>query len=249
MEYAKKELEFPYVFLTTNGSLADPVLIDLVMRFGLDSLKFSYNHSDDEQFRAITHCSPKNFELAKANIRTAWELRQQQGYKTKLYASSIRYDGEQQAQMEQAVGRIEGYVDEHYWLPLLSFGDQAHIEGKDAVVGNPGRLDTMRAPLPCWAVFREGHVTHEGLMSACCFDSSNRWIMGDLKERGFMDIWNGKEYQKLRAAHLQDDVHGTACETCIHGAEDTDNGKDETAQGDKQGTDGAEGEDNGSPEE
>jgi radical SAM protein with 4Fe4S-binding SPASM domain len=205
------------VFLTTNGSVAWPEKVEAVMAAGLDSLKFSYNHSGDKQFRAITGCSPEKFEAVKQNIKEAHAIRERAGYNTRLYASSIMYDGEQKDQMSQSIERIKPYVDEHYYLPLLSFGDQARIEGKDAVVGNPGRLDAMRPPTPCWAVFREGHVTHDGLMSACCFDSSNRWIMGDLKEHDFMSVWNSEEYQNLRKAHLTHDVHGTACETCIHG--------------------------------
>ena len=41
--FAKKDCGFPYVFLTTNGSLATPERLDSCMRAGLDSLKFSYN--------------------------------------------------------------------------------------------------------------------------------------------------------------------------------------------------------------
>jgi hypothetical protein len=125
--------------------------------------------------------------------------------------------------MKQFVDEITPYVDEHYWLPLLSFGDQAtKTEGEmglSPVVGNPGRLDTMRAPVPCWAVFREGHITHDGKLSACCFDSSNSWIMADLNKVSFMDGWNSKDFQNLRKAHLSKDVHGTACEGCIYGKE------------------------------
>jgi radical SAM protein with 4Fe4S-binding SPASM domain len=74
----------------------------------------------------------------------------------------------------------------------------------------------MRPPLPCWAVFREGHITHEGYLSACCFDSSSNWIMADLNKMSFLDGWNSPEFQKLRESHLNKDVHGTACEPCIY---------------------------------
>ena len=41
------------------------------------------------------------------------------------------------------------------------------MEGGETVGGNPGRLDAMRPPMPCWAVFKEGHITHDGKLSAC----------------------------------------------------------------------------------
>ena len=51
----------------------------------------------------VTELRPVVFRLlAAGNIRAAWEVRRRGGYRTGLYASSIRYDGEQQQQMEMA---------------------------------------------------------------------------------------------------------------------------------------------------
>jgi mRNA-degrading endonuclease toxin of MazEF toxin-antitoxin module len=46
--------------------------------------------------------------------------------------------------------------------------------------GNQGRVGALRKPLPCWSLFTEGHVTHDGRLSACCFDHDGRFEMGDL---------------------------------------------------------------------
>ena len=83
--------------------------------------------------------------------------------------------------------------------------------------GNPGRLGAMREPLPCWSCFTEGHVTKDGLFSACCFgfDGDGELLMGDLTKQSFMEVWNSSKFQQLRAAHLRKDVRGTACESCI----------------------------------
>ena len=220
VRYAKS-LGFPYVFLTTNGSLASEDRVNSVMEAGLDSLKFSLNNADKWQFRQVTGMAPSVFDTVTGNVKRAHKIREKNGFKTRLYASSIKYDGAQQATMQAYVDEIKPYVDEHYWLPLLSFGDQAtrkEVElGLSPVVGNPGRLETMRAPLPCWAVFKEGHITSEGLLSACCFDSSLSWIMADLNQVSFMDGWNSEKFRALRRAHLNKDVHGTACEGCIYG--------------------------------
>lgn len=220
VKYAK-DIGFPYVFLTTNGSLASPEKVESLMKAGLDSLKFSFNNSDSEQFRKITRVAPRWFGKTIENIKTARKIRDAGGYKTKIYASSIKYDGEQQKRMEAAVSELLPYLDEHYWLPLYSFGAQATDKEKELGMkpnaGNPGRLEAMRSPLPCWAVFKEGHITSEGKMSACCFDSDNKWGMADLNTVSFIDGWNSEKYQSLRKAHLSGDVRGTACEACIHG--------------------------------
>jgi hypothetical protein len=74
----------------------------------------------------------------------------------------------------------------------------------------------MRDPLPCWSVFTEGHITKDGLLSACCFGNgaSDTLAMADLKEVDFMTGWNSQAYQDLRAAHLAKDVSKTACAEC-----------------------------------
>lgn len=219
VKYAK-EIGFPYVFLTTNGSLMNEEKTKALMEAGLDSLKFSFNNADKWQFRQVTGMAPSVFELVIKNIKKAREIRDKYGYKTRIYASSIKYTGKQQEQMQEAVNEIKDSLDEHYWLPLLSFGDQA-IDGEkalgmeDAVRGNPGRLDNMRSPMPCWAVFKEGHITSDGLLSACCFDNSNKWIMADLNKVNFMDGWNSEPFQKLRKAHLDKKCEDTPCAGCL----------------------------------
>lgn len=215
-----KALGFPYVFLTSNASLADPVLVETLMTSGLDSLKWSCNAADAEQFAGIAGVSPKLFERAKANIRAAWEVRKRLGAATKLYASSIRFDGEQHTKMKAFLAEhVLPFVDEHYWLPLYSMGamttDREAELGFKPTAGNQGRLEALRDPLPCWSAFTEGHVTADGKLSACCFDADARWTMGDLTQQSFMQAWHSEKFAALRAAHLKRDVSGTVCDACV----------------------------------
>ena len=218
--YLKGELGMPYVFLTSNASMAFPEAVEECMKAGLDSLKWSVNAADEKQFQKIMGVAPRLFRRALDNIRAAWETRRAGGYKTGLYASSIRYDGEQQQKMEQLLAkRVLPYVDQHYWLPLYSMGAFATRReeelGYRPTAGNQGRIGALREPLPCWSAFTEGHVTAEGKLSACCFDATAHWTMGDLNRQSFMEAWNSEAFVKLRAAHLKKDVSGTVCEKCV----------------------------------
>ena len=218
--YLKQELEYPYVFLTSNASLATPDKVRDCMKAGLDSLKWSVNASDDEQFNRVMQVKPKLYSKALENIAAAWEVREQGGFKTGLYASSIRYDGEQHEKMESLLdSRVRPYVDQHYWLPLYSMGSMAEQRERELgyrpTAGNQGRLGALRDPLPCWSVFMEGHLTAKGDLSACCFDADDRWSMGNLHELPFMEAWNSTRFKELRAAHLEKNVAGTVCESCV----------------------------------
>jgi MoaA/NifB/PqqE/SkfB family radical SAM enzyme len=218
--YLKRDIAMPYVFLTSNASMAFPEAVEACMQAGLDSLKWSVNACDEAQFEEVMGVSGKLFHRALDNIAAASDVRKRGGYATGLYASSIRYDGEQQQRMEQLLeARVRPYVDQHYWLPLYSMGAFATQREEDLgyrpTAGNQGRLGALREPLPCWSAFTEGHVTAEGKLSACCFDATANWTMGDLNNAAFMNAWNSAAFVALREAHLKKDVRGTVCESCI----------------------------------
>ncbi|MBF0325005.1 MAG: radical SAM protein [Alphaproteobacteria bacterium] len=215
---AKHELGYPYVFLTTNGRLATPEKLKSLFEAGLNSLKFSFNWADAGQAKEITRVDC--FDTVVANIQASRAVRDEvaarTGHSCGLYASSIQYDGEQRERMAAAVDKIAPFVDQHYWLPLYGqAGLTTGERGTMPVAGNVGRAEAMRDPLPCWALFTEGHVTWDGHLSACCFDHDGRFNMGDLTKTPFLDAWNSQPFQDLRAANLAKDVTGTVCDDCI----------------------------------
>ena len=215
-----KSIGFPYVFLTTNGSLVTKEAAKSVMEAGLDSLKFSMIASDEDQFEYIVGVKKSLYYKALENVKGAWEVREEGHYGCQLYASSIRYDNDQMAKMDAVLDKhIRPYIDQWYDLPLYGmalFAEQRKKElGYEITAGNQGRMGNLREPLPCWTVIREGHVTADGGLSACCFASNSRWQMADLKKVSFMEGWNSPEFVKLREAHLKKDISGTICEGCI----------------------------------
>lgn len=214
-----KAVGFPYVFLTTNGSACTAKTLQQCMAAGLDSLKFSINFADTEQMQEVTGMNGRLYLKAIENLKLAREIRDAGGFKCGLYASSIAFDGEQGVKMRALVDEIVPYVDEHYWLPLYGMSGAAKEHGWKPRPGNPGRLDAMREPLPCWAVFTEAHITVDGGLAACCFGTGldGDLQMADLKQVSFAEGWNSADYQTLRAAHLARDVRGTACESCAAG--------------------------------
>ena len=220
IQWVKQELKFPYVFLTTNGSLATHKWVEACFRAGLDSLKFSVNAADDAQFKEVMGVKTKLYDDAFNNIKVAKSIRDAKGYKCGIYASSIKYDGAQQEKMEALLKEhVLPYVDQHYWLPLYSMGSMATDReaelGYRPTAGNQGRLGMLRKPLPCWSAFTEGHVRADGGLSLCCFDADGRFVVGDLTKQSFMEAWNSPEFQKIREAHLKEDLTGTVCQDCV----------------------------------
>ncbi len=219
IRWLKEDLKTPYVFLTTNGSIANPAIVEQVMQAGLNSLKFSVTSADETDFEKIVRANKKLFYKALDNIKATREIRDAGGYPCRIYASSIKYDGLQQDKMEQLLReRVTPYVDQHYWLPLYTFGAMTNevTEGMDykPTPGNMGRLGALREPLPCWCVFTEGHVCADGMLSACGFDATSQYTVADLNKVSFMEGWHSASFRDLRKAHIKKEVKGTVCEDC-----------------------------------
>jgi len=223
IDFAKNKLNYPYVFLTTNGSIAYADKVRECMNAGLDSLKFSLNYADEKQFSDITQVNSKLWWRVLDNIRGAKDARdlvlETSGHKCGLYISYIAYDNDQKQKMDTILQEMKPYVDEVYALPLYNqasfVSTVQEALGYTPVAGNLGRLDNLRDSLPCWACFTEGHVTWDGKLSACCFDHDGRFHMGDLNTNSFMECWNSDKFIELRTAHLNKCVDGTVCEQCV----------------------------------
>lgn len=230
-KWVKQEMKFPYVFLTSNASKADSQTVMKLMEAGLDSLKWSVNHYDPEQFKEITGSAGEVFERALKNIELAYKFREINHHDTALYASSILYEGDQKEKMQKLLDeRVIPYVDQHYWLPLYQMSMYREKMEKDLgfvpTAGNCGRIDenTMlptRLPVPCWCAITEGHVRYNGGLSACGFGADDKFDMGVLDGTNFMHQWNSQKFIALREAQFktltegQDALKGTPCEVCV----------------------------------
>jgi organic radical activating enzyme len=227
-----------FVFLTTNGTAPTPKTLQAVMEAGLDSLKFSCNYFDADQFVRIARVNPKLFGRIAQNMQAAKKIRDENGYKCELSASSIMYADYQKDAMEEYMKNVSQWVDVTYWNPFYSMSmyadDMESNTGFRPHAGNPGRLKyqdgkwvTTREPLPCWSAW-EGHLgmgdwddelkDYRYHLSACCFDGSGRFNMGDLNGpngMSFKAAWNSAEFVKLRKAHLDKQIEGTVCQACV----------------------------------
>ena len=205
----------PYIFLTSNAALATPSRVAACFSSGLHSLKWSVNFADEVQFQELTGSRPFLFHAAVGNIKLAWELRNAVNASTRLYASSILYNPEQKVRMEPLLhSRILPYVDDHYWLPLYNMSESGANVGQP-LPGNPGRIDNPVPPVPCWNIFTSSHVLSDGRMTACPFDSTGKWTMGDLNRQSFMEVWHSSPFRALRRAHLSGDISRTPCSKCV----------------------------------
>lgn len=207
-----KKTGIPYVFLTTNGRLATPETMKRLMDSGLDSIKFSINASNREEYRKI--CGVDAFDQVLANLKALHGIRGKKN-KPAIFASTV-FDPNSRNIFEEVNALIAPFVDQHY--PLRLYGQSSYETYVGKVDKNdqaPVSTRTLQSMLPCWSLFTEPHISYDGFMSACYCDGDPRLFTADLKIMSLMEAWHSPKFALMRRKHLARDARGIACETCI----------------------------------
>ena len=87
IEYAKKNL-YDYVYITTNGILANKNRVKALFDSGLDSIKFSINSIEKENYKNMqgVNC----FEKVVENLRNTYYIKKSQYPNKKVYVSYVK---------------------------------------------------------------------------------------------------------------------------------------------------------------
>ncbi len=69
----------------------------------------------------------------------------------------------------------------------------------------------------CWKLWHDCVITWNGQVVPCCFDKDAKHVLGDLKEKSFVDIWRGHSYQTFRTKVLKGRKEIDICQNCTEG--------------------------------
>lgn len=69
----------------------------------------------------------------------------------------------------------------------------------------------------CWKMWNSCVITWDGKVVPCCFDKDAHFVLGDLKEQSFTEIWFGEQYNTFRASLLRSRSEIEICKNCTEG--------------------------------
>jgi radical SAM protein with 4Fe4S-binding SPASM domain len=69
----------------------------------------------------------------------------------------------------------------------------------------------------CWKMWHSCVITWDGKVVPCCFDKDAQYVMGDLRQQSFREIWNGSTYLKFRSSLLKSRNEIEICKNCTEG--------------------------------
>jgi hypothetical protein len=183
-----------WVMLNTNATLLTEAVSESLLAAGLTDIFFSF----DSPYRAeYERARPgADYSGVLANIRAFMAVRERLGLKAvQTRASMILPQGAD----PESLARIQAdYVRLFRGLGVAEIGF-----GLPTVVGlDYGQAFGLAPGFVCPDLFRRLFVFWDGPAGPCCGDWDRRLVVGraDLEPLG--EIWRGRAYQELRAAHL-----------------------------------------------
>lgn len=69
----------------------------------------------------------------------------------------------------------------------------------------------------CWKMWHSCVITWDGKVVPCCFDKDAHFVLGDLKEQSFSEIWRQEKYKDFRQSLLKSRAEIEICKNCTEG--------------------------------
>jgi len=96
------------------------------------------------------------------------------------------------------------------WMPLNERFRRYKIQDGEYVIKNP-------LPDRCARLWFNPVITWDGKVIPCCFDKNAEYVMGDINNDSFREIWEGPKYRIFRKRILSGRHMIEMCRTCTSG--------------------------------
>lgn len=218
VEYIKKAKELGIMcHFNTNGSLLTREQCIELVDIGLDSMKFSFQGIDEKSYKEMRNND--YFDQLLSTIKMLYDIRNDKPYPYIHVSTTITYETSEQ--VNKFKNEVEKYSDlvtvgrtilEHINLDMIKLNEEA----KKTLTRLKNEESVVKQHLKCCPeVFDKLSVNWDGTVSACCADSDNKMIIGDIKENTLLEIWNSDEmnnYRKILSEKRYDEIE--LCKTC-----------------------------------
>lgn len=207
ISYAR-QLGYQYIYLTTNGLLAQRDVIEKLLLSGLNSIKFSINAINKGEYFFIHGIDA--FDVVMKNLKDCFSLKQ--SYNFKLWVSYIatKYTTHDQRTIEQLFSRFCDKVIIQY-----AKNQGGYLPSVQHNLSCPN-VDKTHFEYPCPYVFDSLTVTCEGYLTCCCMDFQNYLAYANLNNESIDIAWNNSTINKFRTKHKNKQAFCSLCDSCIN---------------------------------
>lgn len=202
--------------VNTNGSKLDDAMMDAILEIPLDSLKFSFQGVDRKSYSEM-----RNIDFFKELTATIRRLHEKRGTRTKPFiqvSTTITYESKELVQAFRSA--LAPYCDSlNVGRTVLEYVDLNAVRLRDAEFEELKRLKELESVVKvhpeCPEVFDKLSVNWDGKITACCMDSDDMMIIGDIRKQTLAEIWDSEilnGYRALLADMRHDEL--PLCRSC-----------------------------------
>ena len=214
-----KKLKYEYIYINTNGALANPKRAQPVIDAGCDSIKFSINAHNKESFKKVHGYD--DFEKVIENLKWIFKYRNENNIKMGIYVSTVK-NSKTDFVAEEIEKVITANCDKFEFREISNQGgSMMELNEKEKIqAGNIlGSLKKDDVLFRCVYPFNRIVINPHGFVVACTADFHKQLEIGDTTKKTLLEIWNGEEYKYLRSKHLKNELEGIYCNKCINNLE------------------------------
>jgi len=190
------------VVFYTNASLLDSSMAERLLDVGLNRIIFSVDECTKEGYESLRR--GLKWETVLGNIKRFEKLKKKGGYKTKTQIRMTRTK-ENRSRMPGIIAFWRGIVktvvvrQEVYIPPPNMLRENKYSSGK---------------PIKCKRITQHLSVKSNGDLVLCCRDWFNVYLMGNLKDKGILDVFNGEKFNEVRNSMAKGVNYPSICNYC-----------------------------------
>ncbi len=178
-----------YCYLTSNGLLLNEQKAEMLCQTELDSIKFSIDSSNKEEYEKIRVNG--SFDKLLNNIQLLKKIRDNLNAPLKIICSAIII-AQNQEKIKAFRKLFEPLADS------ILFSEMSNLGGKISNATLCKREDIK----PCRLLWDRIIINYDAKISACCVDFDAELVYADYNTNTLEEVWNNTTIKKWRELHL-----------------------------------------------
>ena len=189
-EFKRRGKEFPWVGMVTNATFLDKWKSKILATNALDEIRFSVDGGIKKEFEYNRRGAKWEDVLKKINDFLD-ENEKTRRMKTTVY-SLISPKIKVSKEFRDLIKRVDVYVPRtpHNW------DGKQELDAKIKKMARKGKQFKPKKRF-CDIILNSAVILSDGRITPCCVDINAKGVLGDLKEKSFLDIYYGEKRQDM----------------------------------------------------